>query len=96
MRHVRIQAAANDLFFQYRSAALPEVSRTTNAYFENRGWAVRIRISHVRLPEVRSHSHIDYFERSNGSQHAWLALSKVTASGLESVIAITANDRSRT
>jgi hypothetical protein len=77
MRYVRISARFIDLPFRYRvpyrAAPLSKVPRTPHASFENRGGTGRFRVPHVRLPEVQSHSHDDYFERSDGLEHAWLA-----------------------
>jgi hypothetical protein len=66
--HVRIQVS-----FRYRAASLPEVPRTADASFKNRGRTIRIRIPDIRLPEVRPRSHHDHFQRPEGFQAARLA-----------------------
>jgi hypothetical protein len=78
-RYVRISACSINLLFPYRLAPLPKVPRTPHASFENRGGTVRFRIPHVRLPEVQSYAHDDYFERSDGFEYAWLASGELNA-----------------
>jgi hypothetical protein len=79
MRYARISADIPSTSFRNRAATLPDVPAESHAVVEAGGGTVRLRLPHIRVPEVRSRSDDGRIKRSHGIRCARLACRRVEA-----------------
>ena len=82
----RISVIGFDASFHHRATALPEVRADADAAFRSRARTEWIRLSNIRVPEVRSCSRDERIAGSNAIRHARLACRRIEAADVRRVV----------